>query len=141
MWVRWIATYRPKGMSFWVVEAKSTDSWGWKQMLHNRAGVRRFLSNIVGNGKCTNFLYDSWHRMGVLADHFVGNGRGLIRVPNNTSVADAYVGRWPSGKRLTEGVHLFLQFLSQLIGENDRVIWNDCGSEVKAANIWRCLSP
>ncbi|GAA0166996.1 hypothetical protein LIER_43776 [Lithospermum erythrorhizon] len=93
LWVRWIATYRLKRVSFWVVEAKITDSWDWKQMLHNRTGVRRFLSNVVGNGKCTSFWYDSWHRMGVLADHFAGNARGLIRVPNDASVADAYAGR------------------------------------------------
>ncbi|GAA0163559.1 hypothetical protein LIER_19393 [Lithospermum erythrorhizon] len=45
--------------------------------------------------------------IGILADQF--GARGLISMPNDASVADVInVGRWPTGRRLTKEVHLFL---------------------------------
>ncbi|GAA0171500.1 hypothetical protein LIER_25514 [Lithospermum erythrorhizon] len=105
-------------------------------MLHNRVVVRKFMNNVVGDGKIISFSYDSWNKLGVLADQLTSGARALIRVLDNASVVDNInVGRWPTGKRLTVEVHFFLQDFPQLNDVQDRVACNGCGNKVKAANI------
>nr|GEX13993.1 hypothetical protein [Tanacetum cinerariifolium] len=60
LWVRWIHTYKLKGMNFWDIPIRGNMTWGWRKILRLRPYIRLFIRNQIGDGSKVSMWFDRW---------------------------------------------------------------------------------
>ncbi|GJX06300.1 GTP-binding protein OBGC, chloroplastic, partial [Tanacetum coccineum] len=66
--VKWINTYKLKGMSIWEVSEDVNDSWGWRNILKMRQLVRKHMFKRIDDGSTTSMWFEYWTDVGILSE-------------------------------------------------------------------------
>ncbi|GJZ32013.1 RNA-directed DNA polymerase, eukaryota, reverse transcriptase zinc-binding domain protein [Tanacetum coccineum] len=66
--VKWINTYKLKGMSIWEVSEDVNDSWGWRNIMIMRQLVRKHMFKRIDDGSTTSMWFEYWTDVGILSE-------------------------------------------------------------------------
>lgn len=89
LWSRWQKLQHLTETSFWEIEESPSNSWTWRSLLQLRPLAKKFIRNIVGNGRKTSFWFDHWTTMGPLINLLSSAGPRSIGIPLKATVAEA----------------------------------------------------
>ncbi|GAA0173178.1 hypothetical protein LIER_41475 [Lithospermum erythrorhizon] len=140
MWIKWINTYRLKGKSVWGVHPKSIDSWTWKELLKLRVSLKPFIKYAVENGENVSFLFDNWHKLGILNENLSSRDISLLRIDPNDSVASALKKiRSPRGRHTSKMLSVCEGGIPELNPNCSVVVlWNGA-LNVTSSAIWNAI--
>ncbi|GAA0139574.1 hypothetical protein LIER_01091 [Lithospermum erythrorhizon] len=95
---------------------KSTDSWSWRKLINNNKDIRRYICNNIGNGRDTNFLYDSWHKLEILSEQLTCDAKKKLRITEEANIAEVIgAEKWPKGRHFTQEIQNLVQELQEII--------------------------
>lgn len=60
LWVIWISTVILRGRNIWEVNADSSDSWGWRNLLEIRVEISKSVWHKLVNSESTSLWFDNW---------------------------------------------------------------------------------
>ncbi|KAL3534630.1 hypothetical protein ACH5RR_003091 [Cinchona calisaya] len=61
LWIKWIHSLNLKQDSFWGMKVPLVCTWAWRKILKLRTVAKQLIRKVIGDGKSSNFWYDSWH--------------------------------------------------------------------------------
>lgn len=86
--VAWNHHHHLRNKSFWEIDAKANDPWGWKYLLKLRSLAQRFIYGSVDNGNTVSFWFDNWKPFRPLIEFLGQQGPRDLRFPLSSKVAD-----------------------------------------------------
>lgn len=89
LWAEWHRQHSMGSDSFWTIQHTDSDSWAWSSLLKLRPLAERYIVCDVGDGRRAKFWFDSWTPLGPLINFIGAAGPRRLRLPLNSSVADA----------------------------------------------------
>ncbi|GJT54657.1 RNA-directed DNA polymerase, eukaryota, reverse transcriptase zinc-binding domain protein [Tanacetum coccineum] len=99
LWVKWISTVKLNEKNFWEISAKTTDSWGWKNLLEIRDESSKHVWHKLGDGMKTLMWYDNWCEIGPLFRIISNRSIYSTRLTSDVIVAEMIKNgdwKWPS---------------------------------------------
>ncbi|KAG7573766.1 Reverse transcriptase zinc-binding domain [Arabidopsis suecica] len=150
LWADWHKHHHLQNDSFWSIKESTKFSWMWNSLLKLRPTAANFLKSIVGNGHNTSFWFDLWTPLGPIIKLLGNTGPRALRLPLNSSVADACTDQGWSlpAPRSDEALALHIHLTSIQIPRNDMFedyyCWETDGnkaSSFSSAKTWQVLRP
>ncbi|GJX17721.1 hypothetical protein Tco_0218553 [Tanacetum coccineum] len=94
-WVKWVNLVKLKEKGIWEVEANSSDSYGWKNMLALRDRIKSHVIHEARKGQIISMWYDKWDVRGPVDNIVPKRVRFEERLWDNMVVANMLVnGEW-----------------------------------------------
>ncbi|GKB15011.1 RNA-directed DNA polymerase, eukaryota, reverse transcriptase zinc-binding domain protein [Tanacetum coccineum] len=145
LWVKWIYEEKLKGKSFWEIQADSSSSVGWKNILRLRDKVRNHIWWKLGNGKMVSAWHDRWCAVSPLSDVIGSREIYDARFKDNSSVSEIIQeGRWVWPDEWNNDYEVLRQIQVPVLNDDwkDKAVWiNRLGKELKfnIGDVWRDL--
>ncbi|GJU91132.1 RNA-directed DNA polymerase, eukaryota, reverse transcriptase zinc-binding domain protein [Tanacetum coccineum] len=143
--VKWIYEEKLKGKSFWEIQADSSSSVGWKNILRLKDKVRNHIWWKLRNGKMVSAWHDRWCAVSPLSDVIGSREIYDARFKDNSTVSEIIQeGRWVWPDEWNNDYELLRQIQVPVLNDDwkDKAVWiNRLGKELKfnIGDVWRDL--
>nr|GEV67078.1 hypothetical protein [Tanacetum cinerariifolium] len=146
LWVRWIYTYKLRGLTFWDICPLNAMSWGWRKLLQLLEIVKPYFWKQVGNGLNTSIWFDRWCIQGPLIRFLLPRNIAREGYTLKTCVADLITNgawNWPISW-LAKAPTISSIDVPLLRDHVDKVFWRSSNGFMSTFSVklaWEALRP